>query len=205
MLRRIAFSLATTAWLAAVSAAAQVGPSQCTAQKYKAAGAYSQALATCKAKAVAKGSPVDAECESRAIAKLDKAFAKAERKDDCLVTGDRPFAASEPEDAIAHLSNAFDEPSVCCAITGSSQCLWAPDAVTCTKSFVGTPGAAGTACDGATGGCAAAPAAGLCCDGTGFGNGCVAGSGLNAVACNTASGAFSTQRICRANGRCENP
>ena len=62
--------------------------SRCSAAKLKAAGAYAAATAKCEAKAVRKGVPTDVLCLGRAQSKLQRAFEKAEKKGDCLATGE---------------------------------------------------------------------------------------------------------------------
>jgi hypothetical protein len=86
-MRILAALVATLLGVAAPAAAGngQVhGPSKCTARKLKAFGVYQQQIAGCRSKAVAKGETTDAGCVEKAITRLERAFAKAEKKDVCL-------------------------------------------------------------------------------------------------------------------------
>jgi 5'/3'-nucleotidase len=81
----IAVSLA----VGAVPDAEAASLNKCTQSKIKAAGKNANKKATCGAKAVSKGSAVDPACSSKADGTLVKAFARAEKKQDCLAaTGD---------------------------------------------------------------------------------------------------------------------
>ena len=73
--------------LAFLAAPAAAQESKCTAAKHQAAGDYARALEACRAKALKKGVPIDPACDAKALAKLEKQFAKAEQKADCIVDG----------------------------------------------------------------------------------------------------------------------
>ena len=143
--------LALAALLAAPAGAGTVlGPSKCDAAKFKAGGAYAQGLAACRSKAAKQGVPVDAACETKALAKLQKAFANAEKKDDCTVEGNAALVATQAETWVADLSEALSQPPICCnlAVGGAdNRCGWTLGAAACTARG-GAVGAAGTECHG---------------------------------------------------------
>jgi hypothetical protein len=180
-------------------AAAQVGPSKCSAAKTKALGAYAQQLAACRAKAVAKGLAIEAGCTAKAKAKLEKAFEKAEHKDDCLETDDDAFAAREAEAFVAGSATVLEDQAICCAVPGESVCFYVTEQVEC-GNIGGAIGAAGSVCSGA-GVCAAPPATGSsCCEGVPEGTGCSmpsAGPG-----CTLGGGTFLDGGFCLPTGKC---
>jgi hypothetical protein len=186
---------------AAVPAAAQLGPSKCTALKTKALGAYAAGLATCRSKALAKGTEVDPLCEAKALSKLEKAFEKAENKGDCLEVDDDEFAEREGRKLVTDAATVLEDAAVCCTIAGN-QCFWGADATECTF-FDGTAGPPGSVCDG-TGACIAGPATGAdCCANVPIGNGC--GIPSTEPGCLAAGGDFVPGGACRPTGKCAIP
>jgi hypothetical protein len=193
--------------MGAAPAVAQTA-SQCAALKYKAAGKYAQALAGCRAKTVAKGFPLVApDCLLKAQAKLEQAFARAEKKSDCLATGDAGYATDEAQDFIATLPPILESRVRCCTLQAADQCTWTETEAECDAFPGGTLGPPGSFCDGPTGDCVAPPATpapGFCCDGLAQGNGCV--GNLDADTCTIAGGgAHSPSKLCMPYGSCEAP
>jgi hypothetical protein len=88
----------------------------------------------------------------------------------------------------------------CCEFTGAAQCAYTPTALICT-AVGGTPGAAGSSCDGATGTCGGAASTGPCCGdlATPFGTVCIAGPPVEAGTCD---GTFSASAVCTPSGSC---
>jgi hypothetical protein len=177
------------------AAQAQVA-SKCSAKKLKAAGAYFEALAKCRAKAVAKAASTDPACSQKALERLTSAIAKAEGKGDCLVldaeipvTGALDDSASEVIQILA---------PTCCAL--GSLCGWLSEAACLAHS--GIPGAPGTVCSGA-GGCVEAPAAGPCCQDSFVLSPlfvCLANS--DQPGCESTGGTYSASALCRPTQQC---
>jgi hypothetical protein len=206
MARRVLLPLlaACAAALAAEPAAAQSAASRCTSQKYKAAGQYARALARCRAQAVAKGVLVHPDCLTKALAKLEKAFAKAEQKGDCLATGDLDWATSQSQDYVGTLPPILESRLRCCTLLAADECTWVVDEAECDAFPGGTLGPPGSFCDGA-GDCVAPPASpGFCCDGIAPANGCVGGD-FDATMCANAGGAHAPSKLCMPSGECRAP
>jgi hypothetical protein len=186
--------------LAGAPASAQV-ESKCLSGKLKGAGGAAAAQANCEAKAAAKGLAVDPECVAKAAAKLQKAFDKAENKDDCINLGDDPATQAVVDDFVQELLDTLNPPPVICCSAGTA-CFYRPDAAACTAIPGYTPGADGSVCSG-TGACVAPPAtAGGCCDDAsagGFTFDCV--GGIDSSSCGGAGGTFSTG-VCSPSGDC---
>lgn len=197
--------LVLAAFLATPAAAGEVlAPSQCASSKLKAVGAYAKSRARCRAKAAAKGVAVDASCETGALAKLQKAFAKADAKGDCLVTGNVDTFEAETETYFAHLDDALTTLPACCDLGpgggAGSDCTWTLGAPACT-ALGGTLGAPGTACHG-TGVCLAPPLdPGPCCETDGA---CVGGT-IGSSTCTSQGGTYFDSAICVASGDCVAP
>ena len=93
--------------------------------------------------------------------KLQKAFEKAETKDDCIGTGDDAAAQAVVDTFVQQLKDTLNPPPVICCATGA--CLYTADAASCTAIGLGaTLGAEGTVCTG-SGACAPPPAAAGAC------------------------------------------
>jgi len=143
--------------------AAGTDAGKCAASKSKAASKKLAAKLKCYQKALSKGAPVDTSCLMSAETKFNTAVGKADTKGGCLFTGDANTLERVVDNAVKVI-NAFEPNSTpgCCSFGGSGDCSYL-DATTCTGA-AGTPGAAGTVCDGATGGCILPPATpGKCC------------------------------------------
>jgi hypothetical protein len=193
-----------TALLAAPAGAGTViGPSKCDAAKFKAGGAYVQALAACRSAAAKKGVPVEAACETRALAKLQKAFVNAEKKDGCIVTENDQLVASQAEAYVADLVEVLSQPPICCnlAIGGAdNRCGWTLGAAACAARG-GAVGGEGTQCHG-VGSCETPPVGpGPCCENDGA---CETGS-INPPTCTNAGGTYLEEAICLPNGECSGP
>jgi hypothetical protein len=201
---RWTFGITAALALAAAPGFAQV-ESKCLSGKLKGAGHAAASQVNCEAKAAAKGEALDPECVAKAGEKLQKAFEKAENKDDCIGTGDDPAAQAVVDAFVQELLDTLNPPPVVCC-QGSSICLYVPasDPASCTGLPIsGVVGAPGTVCTG-TGACAPPPAAaGSCCQdfnvsGTAFD--CANGV-FDASGCASAGGTFSTA-ICSPSGSC---
>jgi hypothetical protein len=181
-------------WLA--PAAAQPVPSKCNAAKYKAAGAYAQAIVACQAKAIQKGEGIDPGCLEKAGRKLQAGFEKAERKGDCNGSDGAETAQGIAIGFRIDLAGILP-PQRCCAL-GGQICGWAADATACTGAG-GTPGAEGSICDGESGLCELdAPASGPCCETDGL---CTSGNVLVGD-CTAGGGAFVNGGVCLETGEC---
>ena len=205
MTARVLGVLLATIALSTAPAAAQTA-SKCTAQKYKAAGRYAQDLANCRAKTLAKGLPAETLCAAKALLRLQKAFLKAEQKDDCLGTRDQTFSAEETEAYLETLEPILEAKLFCCDIAGlGDACTWLEDAASCAVTFGGTLGAPGSVCDGATGSCIAPPATGgACCTFENLEFDCQGGIFASNV-CQINGGTFTANAVCVAGGTCEEP
>jgi hypothetical protein len=189
----LAFSL-----LGAAPAFAQAAPSKCNAAKFKATGAYAQAILGCQAKSIQKGEGIDLNCLAKAITKLEKAFAKAENKGDCGGS-DGAATAQSYADAFRIDLGGLLPPQRCCAL--SNRCGWFPDETSCVGAG-GAAGAEGTSCDGTTGTCVAgAPSSGPCCqtpEAT-----CTTGPDVTIGECTATNGnGFVDGGVCLATGEC---
>jgi hypothetical protein len=153
--------LAVLAVSAGVIHAAGTDGQKCAASKIKAASKKLSANLKCIAKAVSKGAPVDGTCLSNADTKFNGAISKAETRGGCAIPGDGPtFEALVDNDANAIKAFADPNAPVCC-FDGTGAC-W--NGTTASDCGIWSVGVAGTVCDGATGGCVAAPAQpGNCC------------------------------------------
>jgi hypothetical protein len=96
-------------------------------------------------------------------------------------------------------------PPACCNLTDPiTMCGFVASELTCLAAG-GTPGAAGSVCDSATGTCAVSATAGGCCEGvpTPFGDICLAGADMTVGACPSFGvGPFSASAVCSPNGSC---
>jgi hypothetical protein len=183
----------------ALGATAARGQSKFTSDKYKAVGKYARALATCHAKAVGAGVPVDPTCEAAGLAKLQASFVKAEGRGDCIITGEEAGAASASQSFVSDLGSILEKQLLCCQ--GGGLCLYATDFADCSTQG-GTLGAPGTVCDGASGTCVAPPAgAGGCCEQPNWGTGCVGGQ-IDGAGCTLFGGTFTPNSICLPSGSC---
>jgi hypothetical protein len=201
-MRILAALLATLLGVAAPAAAGngQVhGPSKCTAQKLKAFGVYQQQIAGCRSKAVAKGEPTDGLCVAKAVDKLEKTFEKAEKKDDCLETGEADFVTGRGADYLDRAGTILEGHPICCE-SSSSECNFVTAEVECT-AISGTIGSIGSVC-GPAGNCVAPPPPpSECCEGVpGLGTGCV--SGLLEGDCTGLGGFHLPSATCQPTGSC---
>jgi hypothetical protein len=201
-MRILAALLATLLGVATPAAAGNGvahGPSKCTAQKLKAFGVYQQQLAACRSKAVAKGVTTEPACVDKAVNRMEKVFARAEKKDDCLQFRDLDFVAGRAPDYLDRAATVLENHPLCCQSTGP-QCRLVTADEEC-MAVGGTLGAIGTLC-GPSGGCFPPPAAaGPCCDLLdGIGNGCV--TGLSETDCGNAGGFHLPSATCEPIGSC---
>ena len=130
---------------------------KCAVGKMKATGKKFDARLKCYEKAVSKGIPVDGNCLSAADTKFNAAAGKAETKGGCSLTGDGPTLGTSVEnDANAVVALTTASPKTCCSLFGGFACYYTAGDPNCLADL-GTPGAAGTVCDG-SGACTAPPA-----------------------------------------------
>jgi hypothetical protein len=175
------------------------GPSKCTAQKLKAFGAYQRHIAGCRSMAVAKGEVTDGLCVAKAVNKLEKAFEKAERKDDCLETREADFVIGRGADYLDRAATVLEGHPICCE-SASNECNFVTAKVECT-AISGTIGSIGSVC-GPLGACVAPPPPpSECCDGVpGLGTGCA--TGLAEGDCTSLGGFHLPSATCEPVGSC---
>src|SRR5947209_619684 len=116
-MRRSALSGVILALLGLVTDASSAQPSKCSSLKVKAAGAAVSQLLTCEGKAVAKHVPVDASCEPKSTAAFDAAFAKADKRADCLTAASAGTVWAGVDRFVSDVASAVNGngagPSVC--------------------------------------------------------------------------------------------
>jgi hypothetical protein len=156
-----------------------------SAIKYQAAGAAAKAKAACRARAAQAGAPVDAGCLAAVDEVLARKWAKAERRADCVTTGDASDGVAATDQCLVGIDGVVAPPpspsSPCCDFGGS--CGHGLDATACTDGLGGTLGPAGSVCDAATGACSSSPGGtGRCCMWVG-GPSCTAGPTLDLSGC----------------------
>jgi hypothetical protein len=135
---------------------------KCAVAKMKAAAKKLGGKVKCIEKAVSKGAAVDTTCLMAADTKFTAAILKAESGSGCAVSGDGPtFEALVDHDANAFQGLAAPTTPVCC-FDGAGECWYGATSGDCGPF---SAGAAGTVCDGATGGCVATASQtpGNCC------------------------------------------
>jgi hypothetical protein len=171
---------------------------RCTSGKMKALGRFLAAVANCHAKSLKKEEPVELLCLGKAESKLQKAFASAEKKDDCLARNDATAALDALNDARDLLVRIVDpETTFCCQ--GASTCMYTRTGPECTM-LAGTPVAG--ECNG-DGTCKAPPLEeGGCCQGLTIGakERCV--GGITSLQCSGLSGEYVDDALCLAGQIC---
>jgi hypothetical protein len=201
-MRKLIVCLAVIAFTSGGIAFAASTPAQkCAQGKNKIASKKLAAKLKCWQKAIGVGaSTPDSTCITTAETKFNLAIGKIEAKGGCDFQGDGPTIEATVDAAVAGIANLTPAtPYLCCS--DGSLCSWAVDSATCSSNG-GTPGSAGTVCDGAGGGCITPPAsAGGCCnlpplDGFGV---CVVGPGETGCTINFL-GTFVPNAICPPSG-----
>ena len=190
------------------AAAAATPTSRCDAAKLKAVGKAVFAMAKCHAKAALAGVAVDQACLARIQTRLVAAVAAADLMGACPGAAD---GLSDDADQCVASFLSISTPttsttSTTIAATIESCCYGTS---LCTQTNVTTPGdcsvvgtmlagAAGTVCDGTTGGCVAPPMThGPCCETSGIaGLACLAGPSLHQTNCETLDGTFFASASC---------
>jgi hypothetical protein len=172
--------------------ASEPARSRCTSAKLKAQGRALAAAAKCHAKALKKSAPIDLQCLAAAESKLGKAFAAAEKKDDCLGRNDLAAALGVLNDA-RELAIELVAPTTTYCCEGVAGCFYTQTGPECSANG-GTPVGTGE-CD-ADGTCKAPPLAeGGCCDGVLLGSlRCVGGA--TSVECTNLGGDFVDDALC---------
>ena len=149
---------------------------------------------------------MDPECLAKAQEKAGKALAKAEGKEDCIVTAPDAAVDAVVDDFVQQLVDTLNPPPViCCAVSGSA-CFYRADAAACSGApLSGTPGAAGSVCNG-DGTCSVPPAtAGPCCENfitAGLPFDCAISSSFTPSSCGSLGGTFSSA-VCTPGGSCQ--
>jgi len=192
--------------LLALPAAPARAQSRCAHLQYAAAGEAARRKAHCAARAATLGSPLDAACRALADARLARRWARAVARGDCPTPADAAAAQAVIDDFLAALTQLLTPPppSHCC--DSGARCFGGPsiDASTCQFELLGTLGAPGSVCDGASGDCVAPPSTGgLCC--AFLGAVCTAGPNDDPALCLAAGGQFSTTAVCQPTGACTAP
>jgi hypothetical protein len=151
-------------WVSAALAAATPAE-KCAAAKNKAAVKKLSSKLKCYRKAILAGQNVDAICLTDAETKFDAAMTKIEAraKGGCPLSGDGPTIEQAVDAGVRAIADLTPQAPLTCCSFGGGTCSYATSPSNCT-SGLGTPGATGSVCDGATGNCISPPAAaGSCC------------------------------------------
>jgi len=181
-------------------------PSRCAQLQYAAAGEAARRKADCAAKAAALGAPVDAGCLAAVDGRLARRWARAAARGDCPTPADSDTARAVVDGFLASLSQALTAPvpGGCC--DSGARCFGSPaiDASTCQFELLGTLGAPGSVCDGATGDCVApAGTGGSCCEFPGAV--CSAVPNDDPADCVAAGGQSFATAVCQPGGTCTAP
>ena len=198
--------LLVAAMLVPVLAASARAQSRCARLQYAAAGEAARRKADCASRASAIGGTSEATCLALANARLTRRWARAVAHGDCPTPADAAAAQAVVDDFLAALTHVLTAapPSHCC--DGGSRCFASPaiDGSSCQFELLGTLGAPGSVCDGATGDCVAPPGTGgACCAFAGAV--CSAAPADDPADCLAAGGQFSTAAVCQAGGSCTAP
>jgi hypothetical protein len=150
-----------------------------------------------------EGVAIEPACPTRALLKLQKAFAKADKKEDCIGNGDSVSVQGITDAYAAGLATDLLTPLRCCSLpfgAGADHCIWVEDPGACTGPG-GTVGAEGTVCNG-DGLCIEPPAiGGPCCENLGV---CDVGEFTDTY-CTTAGGTYFPDSVCLKNGSASPP
>ena len=181
--------------------------SKCQSSKFKAAGATAKRKAACYARAAKDGTVVDATCLATADDQLARKWIKAEAAGDCVTTDDTAAGVSATDQCLGAIEAVVDPPPPpilpCCNLGGA--CAHGVDDAACVTFFSGTPGPAGSVCNGATGTCDPQPAQpGRCCM-TADANFCTGGPNLDLSGCVPPQAFDFPSAICEPNGACALP
>lgn len=179
--------------------------SRCAQVQFAAAGEAARRKANCASKAAALGIPVDAGCLAVADARLARRWATAVARGDCPTAADGGAAQGVVDGFLAALTQALTPPPSRCCDTGP-RCFAGPsiDGATCPYELLGTLGAPGSVCDGASGDCVAPPGSGgTCCALPG--SVCTAGPSDAPADCVAAGGQSFSSAVCQPTGACTAP
>lgn len=100
---------------AETATAASTASRECSSSKVKAAGKAVYAGALCRQKALAHDVAIDPECEAKLQDKLSTAYAKADAKGGCLVTGDAATTQAQVDACLADLAASIAGDAKCAA------------------------------------------------------------------------------------------
>lgn len=134
----------------------------------------------------------------------EEAFRHCTRFGTCIhkvIAGGTGYKLICKEDSSGDPTCAAAPPPACCSFTDpATLCTFVPSVLACT-SIGGTPGAASSVCDSATGTCTVSATAGGCCEGfsSPFGDLCFTGPDITVDFC---PGSFSGSAVCSPNGSC---
>jgi hypothetical protein len=178
---------------------------ECTRQKHKVVGAYVKAWENCKAGAK-NLEPATVQrllrCWENASDIIANGFARAEKKRECLTTGDAELVGILAKDFVDDIQAVLEpQDNVCCNLPGSV-CGYAPDEAAC-QSQGGTAGAAGDTCN--QGGCTASPTlTDDCCESLVLGGYPTCATGLTKDECEAAAAGavFVPGGICTRSQQC---
>lgn len=186
------------------SADTAAAESACAKLWFRVAADGAKAAAACHAKAAAIGAAVDPACLTAAAEKVTRKWAKATLKGDCPTAADAAAAQSRIDAFIASIVDLLTPPPSRCCNTASA-CYAGPvmDAEGCSE-LLGTPGPAGSVCDGSTGTCVAPPGTGGSCCSLPF-SVCTAGPSIPPGDCVTVGGLHMPNAVCQASGACAMP
>jgi len=180
--------------------AAPTAAQKCAIAKNKAASKKLGSKLKCYQKGIAASTSPDSTCLAKAEVKFSVAAAKADLAGGCAVTGDASVLEGIVDRQVEAVAGFTPVAVPVCCFDGSGACWYGATAGDC---GVWSAGAAGTVCDGATGGCVASPGtAGHCCSSsaglTSFPNfNCAVGPELDLPTCAGVGGTtFDANALC---------
>ncbi len=172
---------------------------KCAIAKSKASAKKLSAKAKCYQKGLAKGMGPDATCLMAAEAKFNAAITKSEAGGACPIAGDGATLEGLVNRQVADVDSFTPAVLPVCCLDGVGACWYGATAGDCAPFGAG---AAGTVCDGATGGCVAAPGTpGPCCSSsagltTAAPSGCDAGPEWTSGVCSGVGGNLESNGLC---------
>jgi hypothetical protein len=183
-------------------ASAAGAQSKCDKLRFQAAGNAARLAAICAADAAAAGTPVDTACLEVAAERLRRKWERATARGDCTAPADAEQGVTAMNDFVAALTTIVQPQPRCC--TTATGCFAAPsiDAANCQFELLGTPGAPGSVCDGATGTCVPAPGTGGPCCTLESLTVCASAPGGDPAVCESAGGTYLPTAVCEPSGSC---
>ncbi len=129
--------------LAGAPASATPDARLCAIRKLKAASRKSAAELVCFEQAIASGAPLDPSCLAKADARFTAAFARAEARGGCVITGDAGSVETTVDACVENLVSVVPASTTTTVTTTSSSSTLA------TTTTFPQCGALGNSCDGA--------------------------------------------------------